>query len=100
MDDVDSRRVTNAKVTALKKEKTALVELLYPTLYKFTCNLDLRFFPFDVQSCKMTFGSWTYDNKGIDYFAYNSSGQPAIGTSHCIENEGWNILGTKGSDLV
>uniref|UniRef100_A0A914DZY8 Uncharacterized protein n=1 Tax=Acrobeloides nanus TaxID=290746 RepID=A0A914DZY8_9BILA len=95
MDDVDTRRVTNAKVSTLKNEKTALVELLYPTLYKFTCNLDLRFFPFDIQSCKMTFGSWTYDNKGIDYFAHNASGQPAIGTSHCIENEGWNILGTK-----
>ena len=39
MDDVDTRRVTNAKVSTLKNEKTALVELLYPTLYKFTCNL-------------------------------------------------------------
>ncbi|CAI4232764.1 unnamed protein product [Auanema sp. JU1783] len=92
MDDSNSRRLMNAKLTTRGKDKGALVELLYPTIYKLSCLLDLRFFPFDMQECKLTFGSWTFDNTLIDYFPHNVS--HAIGTSNCIENEGWNVLST------
>ncbi|KAI1727886.1 neurotransmitter-gated ion-channel ligand binding domain-containing protein [Ditylenchus destructor] len=94
MNDAESRRLHSVKITTLKHQKTALVEMLYPTLYKFSCMLDLRFFPFDVQHCLMRFGSWTHDNKAIDYFPHNETDDEAIGTKHCIENEGWNILST------
>jgi hypothetical protein len=57
--------------------------------------LDLRYFPFDTQACKMTFGSWIYDMVGIDYYPYNSTNN-AFGITNCIDNEGWKILGTKG----
>lgn len=70
--------------------KAALVELLYPTIYKFSCLLNLRFFPFDIQVCSMTFSSWTYDQKGIDYFQYSNE----IGTSNFLENEAWYVLKT------
>uniref|UniRef100_A0A1I7XT94 Neur_chan_LBD domain-containing protein n=1 Tax=Heterorhabditis bacteriophora TaxID=37862 RepID=A0A1I7XT94_HETBA len=92
MDDSDTRRLLNAKLTTKGKDTGAFVELLYPTIYKLSCLLDLRFFPFDVQKCKLTFGSWTFDNTLIDYFAHNES--HAIGTDNCIENEGWNVLST------
>uniref|UniRef100_A0A915ENZ2 Neurotransmitter-gated ion-channel ligand-binding domain-containing protein n=1 Tax=Ditylenchus dipsaci TaxID=166011 RepID=A0A915ENZ2_9BILA len=94
MNDAESRRLSSVKITTSKKDKTALVEMLYPTLYKFSCMLDLKFFPFDVQHCVMTFGSWTHDNKAIDYHPHNGTTGGAIGTEHCIENEGWNILST------
>lgn len=48
-----------------------------------------------LQHCKMTFGSWTFDNTLIDYFPYNAS--QAIGRTNCIENEGWNVLSTTGT---
>uniref|UniRef100_A0AC34QMU4 Uncharacterized protein n=1 Tax=Panagrolaimus sp. JU765 TaxID=591449 RepID=A0AC34QMU4_9BILA len=95
MDENQSRKLINVKITTLPKERTTLVELLYPTLYKSSCLLDLRTFPFDLQSCKLVFGSWTHDNKAINYFPHNVSGKPAISTRHCIENEEWNVLGTK-----
>jgi hypothetical protein len=40
------------------------------------CNLDLTKFPFDEQICKLTFGSWTYDNSNINltHFAYGVNG--------------------------
>ncbi|KAK6733137.1 hypothetical protein RB195_017103 [Necator americanus] len=41
MDDDDTRRLLNAKLTTRGKEKGALVELLYPTIYKLSCLLDL-----------------------------------------------------------
>ena len=49
------------------------------------------------QSCRLLFGSWTFDNTKIDYFAFNES--QAIGTTNCIENEGWNVLSTSGMSL-
>uniref|UniRef100_A0A914ZEB3 Neurotransmitter-gated ion-channel transmembrane domain-containing protein n=1 Tax=Panagrolaimus superbus TaxID=310955 RepID=A0A914ZEB3_9BILA len=48
-----------------------------------------------MQACKMTMGSWTHDNKAINYFPYNGSKKPAISTKHCLSNEEWTIIGTK-----
>ena len=36
-----------------------------PAIYKSSCIIDVEFFPFDVQSCKMKFGSWTYDGDQV-----------------------------------
>lgn len=47
MDDAASKRLLNVKLTA--SPEAALVEMLYPAIYKFSCMLDLRFFPFDMQ---------------------------------------------------
>ena len=33
-----------------------------PAVYKFSCSLELKRFPFDIQDCFMRFGSWSYDN--------------------------------------
>lgn len=33
-----------------------------PSVYKFSCALQLEMFPFDTQDCSLKFGSWTYDN--------------------------------------
>uniref|UniRef100_A0A1I7XU77 Neur_chan_LBD domain-containing protein n=1 Tax=Heterorhabditis bacteriophora TaxID=37862 RepID=A0A1I7XU77_HETBA len=49
MKDDDTRRLLNAKLTTDRHRRASLIELLYPTIYKFSCLLDLRFFPFDVQ---------------------------------------------------
>ena len=32
-----------------------------PGIFKSTCKIDITWFPFDDQQCKMKFGSWTYD---------------------------------------
>ncbi|KAL7077719.1 hypothetical protein ACQ4LE_003060 [Meloidogyne hapla] len=90
MKDDDSRRLLNAKLTTNLTRKAVLVELLYPTIYKFSCLLNLRYFPYDLQECTMTFSSWTYDSKGIYYLPYSDS----IGTSNYLENEGWYLLKT------
>lgn len=30
------------------------------------CQIDVEFFPFDVQTCQLKFGSWTYDGFQVD----------------------------------
>ncbi|CAJ0956281.1 unnamed protein product, partial [Mesorhabditis belari] len=67
MDEGETRRLLNAKLTTVGNGSGAFVELLYPTIYKLSCNLDLRFFPFDVQDCTLIFG----------------------------KNEGWKVLWTE-----
>ena len=31
------------------------------------CKLDMTYFPFDVQECKIKIGSWTYDGNQVGY---------------------------------
>lgn len=37
-----------------------------PAIYKSSCEINVEFFPFDMQLCTMKFGSWTYDGEQVD----------------------------------
>ena len=41
------------------------VTLNVPTIIQSSCKLHVENYPFDQQNCKLKFGSWTYDSKGI-----------------------------------
>ena len=32
-----------------------------PAIYKSSCLIDVEFFPYDIQTCILKMGSWTYD---------------------------------------
>uniref|UniRef100_A0A0K0E4H6 Neur_chan_LBD domain-containing protein n=1 Tax=Strongyloides stercoralis TaxID=6248 RepID=A0A0K0E4H6_STRER len=88
MKDDDTRRLLNAKLTTIPEKKAVHIDLLYPTIYKFSCLLNLKYFPFDTQVCTMVFSSWTYDKEGIDYYPKNDN----IGITNYLENEGWYLI--------
>lgn len=72
----------------------ALVTFRYPALYKFTCNLDVKYFPFDKQICTMVFGSWTYDATGIDFFPEKE----LVAKEDFSESEEWQLISFKVSE--
>jgi nicotinic acetylcholine receptor len=39
-----------------------------PAIFKSSCEIDVRYFPFDQQTCFMKFGSWTYDGFQVKLF--------------------------------
>ena len=41
-----------------------------PMIFKLSCSLDLEEFPFDKQTCSMTFGSWIFGNNYLNLSAY------------------------------
>ena len=37
-----------------------------PAITKSSCSVDVAFFPFDIQQCRLTFGSWTHNGNQMD----------------------------------
>lgn len=34
-------------------------------IYKSSCDIDVEYFPFDIQICKLMWASWTYDGQSV-----------------------------------
>lgn len=56
--------------------------LKFEGIFVSTCNVDVRWFPFDIQRCELKFGSWTFDGwlmdiqmKEADVSGYMSNGE-------------------------
>lgn len=62
---------------------------LPPGIFKSTCKIDITWFPFDDQVCKMKFGSWSYTGSSLD-LQLNSQ---EADLSAYIENGEWKLLG-------
>ncbi|XP_034758086.2 neuronal acetylcholine receptor subunit alpha-7-like isoform X1 [Acipenser ruthenus] len=45
---------------------TGHCQYLPPGIFKSSCYIDVRWFPFDVQRCDLKFGSWTYGGWSLD----------------------------------
>ena len=37
-----------------------------PSIYKSFCSIDIEYFPYDTQTCRMKFGGWTYNGFLLD----------------------------------
>ena len=64
-----------------------------PSIFKSTCQIDIQKFPYDIQSCTMKFGSWTYASDSIDI---QFLGKHEINTEMIIESNEWEIISANG----
>ncbi|CAN9513610.1 unnamed protein product [Ophioblennius macclurei] len=76
-DKFDATFKTNVLVNS-----SGYCEYLPPGIFVSTCNVDVRWFPFDIQRCELKFGSWTFDGwlldlqmKEADVSGYMSNGE-------------------------
>lgn len=59
-------------------------------VFKSSCSIDIRDFPFDVQTCHLKFGSWTYDGSKLDLqFLYLP---PGFEMTDYIPSNEWDII--------
>ncbi|XP_068448181.1 neuronal acetylcholine receptor subunit alpha-9-I [Clinocottus analis] len=56
-----------------------------PAITKSSCVVDVSYFPFDWQQCKLTFGSWTYNGNQVDI----SLAMDSADLSSFVDNVEW-----------
>ena len=67
------------------------VNQLPPGIFTSSCTINIRWFPFDDQSCELKFGSWTYDGTKIDLRLLDGATQ---GSTDGYQKSGeWDLLG-------
>ncbi|XP_028253409.1 neuronal acetylcholine receptor subunit alpha-2 isoform X2 [Parambassis ranga] len=72
---------------------TGQIRWVPPAIYKSSCSIDVTFFPFDQQNCKMKFGSWTYDKAKIDLERIENT----VDLSNYWESGEWAIINAVGT---
>ncbi|XP_063342475.1 neuronal acetylcholine receptor subunit alpha-7-like isoform X2 [Pelmatolapia mariae] len=65
-------------------------EYLPPGIFISTCNVDVRWFPFDIQRCELKFGSWTFDGWLLDIQMKEAD------VSGYMPNGEWDLLEVPG----
>ncbi|KAF6035604.1 nAChRa7 [Bugula neritina] len=66
------------------------VSLVQPGIFTSSCETDLRWFPFDTQACKLTFGSWTLDGSKVDLKVKNGVSMGSLDGYQ--PNQEWHLL--------
>uniref|UniRef100_A0A8C6SFF5 Si:ch211-39a7.1 n=1 Tax=Neogobius melanostomus TaxID=47308 RepID=A0A8C6SFF5_9GOBI len=85
-DDFDSTFKTNILVNS-----SGYAKYLPPGIFMSTCNVDVRWFPFDIQKCELKFGSWTYDGWLLDLQMNEAD------ISGYMPNGEWDLIGVPGT---
>ncbi|XP_046875827.1 cholinergic receptor, nicotinic, alpha 11 [Hypomesus transpacificus] len=85
-DDFDSTFKTNVLVNS-----SGFCEYLPPGIFMSTCNVDVRWFPFDLQKCELKFGSWTYDGWLLDLQMSDAD------ISGYMPNGEWDLVAVPGT---
>ncbi|CAH1268275.1 CHRNA9 [Branchiostoma lanceolatum] len=83
-DDFSSRMETNVAL-----DFTGHIYWDSPAITKSSCEVDVSFFPFDRQKCRLTFGSWTYSGSQIDVWNESFTGD----LTDYVRNAEWELVG-------
>ncbi|KAG7221755.1 hypothetical protein INR49_029138 [Caranx melampygus] len=69
---------------------TGICSYIPPGIFKSTCHIDVRWFPFDVQKCDLKFGSWTYGGWSLDLKMQEAD------ISEYVANGEWDLVEVTG----
>ncbi|KAI1704392.1 neurotransmitter-gated ion-channel ligand binding domain-containing protein [Ditylenchus destructor] len=90
MNREETERYINVVVTTdyWERERGSQIKFMYPALYRTSCRIHIRYFPYDQQNCTMIISSWTSDKGSIDYTAEFDT----VNLDNFIPNEEWVIV--------
>lgn len=74
--------------TSISRE-TIFYWVFFQGIFISTCNVDVRWFPFDIQRCELKFGSWTFDGWLLDLQMKEAD------VSGYMRNGEWDLLGKR-----
>lgn len=78
-------------------EHTGHVVWIPQAVFKSSCNIDVKAFPFDKQRCHLKFGSWTYDGLQLDLFFKDDT---PWDLSNFQKSNVWDVRNTWGKKNV
>ena len=64
------------------------VTWLSTVIFKSSCSINVKYFPFDEQTCDMIFASWTYDGFSLDLDVNSNEGD----ITNYIKNGEWHLV--------
>lgn len=84
-------RLEEKRETLVVVEHDGSIQWIPQAIYKSSCSINIQYFPFDIQNCKMKFGSWTYDGSKImlELLYDNADG---FDFTEYIENNEWMVV--------
>uniref|UniRef100_A0A5S6R535 Neurotransmitter-gated ion-channel ligand-binding domain-containing protein n=1 Tax=Trichuris muris TaxID=70415 RepID=A0A5S6R535_TRIMR len=68
-----------------------------PGIYKSFCQIDIQYFPYDLQRCHMKFGGWTYNGFYLDMRQIETNGRTVVYTRDETGRKVWRLK--EGMDL-
>nr|VZH96102.1 unnamed protein product [Spirometra erinaceieuropaei] len=82
----------------LREQRDVLVAVDYtgmafwspPAIYKSTCRIEMKYFPFDYQVCYLRFASWTQDSQKLDLTFHDNRSEVTL-EEYKKSNE-WSIV--------
>lgn len=87
----------NVVVYADVQEGTDVTNILWipPAIYKSSCTIDVKYFPFDEQQCEMRFGSWTFDALQVRL----KQEKPMVNLEDYLPSGTWDIIEVPGKEV-
>jgi hypothetical protein len=84
--------------TIMPVQYSGLANWVLPIIYTSTCEIDMTLFPFDVQTCKFTFGSWSYDRSKLELDFYDS--QRSFNLRNFVPNSEWDVISSEATRQI
>ncbi|XP_055329446.1 neuronal acetylcholine receptor subunit alpha-10-like isoform X2 [Paramacrobiotus metropolitanus] len=72
------------------------VTWLASSIIRSTCAIDVRYFPFDYQSCSLKFASWTFDGYKVDLVVITEAGD----VSNYVPSGEWDLVNISAKRTV
>ncbi|XP_062599058.1 neuronal acetylcholine receptor subunit alpha-10-like [Saccostrea cucullata] len=72
------------------------VQYNFPSTVTTACSIDVTYFPFDIQRCSLTFGSWIHSMKHLGVYQSSASAD----TSAFLNHNEWRLISMESNRLV